>query len=202
MKIEQRIEDVFINTRNEVRQASNGRQNPQEWSQLTGRFYFNNSIVSANYTDQDKEEVVLNNDDATIDEIITDSLYFKGMALPVLNGKSISDQEALAYLEMNNPLAYKEYKRFKPIHKASMGIMIPSFSIFLGSGVLGLLEKFDSPAYYSVLISSGIISVISIIIGTSNDKNKRKFTDKYNSGGFNNLKLAPTENGIGLVFNF
>jgi len=40
MKIEQRIEDVFINTRIAVQQASGGNQSPQEWSQLTGKFYF------------------------------------------------------------------------------------------------------------------------------------------------------------------
>jgi hypothetical protein len=40
MKIPQRIEDVFINTRVKVRYASQGRQNPQEWSQLVGQFMF------------------------------------------------------------------------------------------------------------------------------------------------------------------
>lgn len=40
MKKPQRIEDVFINTRIKVRQISNYEQSPQEWSQLTGKFYF------------------------------------------------------------------------------------------------------------------------------------------------------------------
>lgn len=40
LKIPQRIEDVFINTRNAVRKITKGRQNPQEWSQLTGQFKF------------------------------------------------------------------------------------------------------------------------------------------------------------------
>jgi hypothetical protein len=46
MLIPQRIEDVFINTRNQVSRASNGKQNPQEWSQLTGSFYFTNSQLN------------------------------------------------------------------------------------------------------------------------------------------------------------
>jgi hypothetical protein len=41
MKKPQRIEDVFINTRIKVRDRSNSQQSPQEWSQLTGKFYFN-----------------------------------------------------------------------------------------------------------------------------------------------------------------
>ncbi|MGL1885375.1 MAG: caspase family protein [Reichenbachiella sp.] len=41
MYINQRIEDVFIQTRNKVRQLSDNAQSPQEWSQLTGKFYFN-----------------------------------------------------------------------------------------------------------------------------------------------------------------
>lgn len=40
MKIPQRIEDVFIQTRVDVRANSKNQQSPQEWSQLTGRFYF------------------------------------------------------------------------------------------------------------------------------------------------------------------
>ena len=40
INIEQRIEDVFINTRIAVQKASGGNQSPQEWSQLTGMFYF------------------------------------------------------------------------------------------------------------------------------------------------------------------
>jgi len=38
--IPQRIEDVFINTRIAVENASNGNQSPQEWSKLRGKFYF------------------------------------------------------------------------------------------------------------------------------------------------------------------
>lgn len=40
MNIPQRIEDVFIKTRIAVRKASENTQSPQEWSQLTGAFYF------------------------------------------------------------------------------------------------------------------------------------------------------------------
>jgi len=40
MKKPQRIEDVFISTRVKVQKASDFGQSPQEWSQLTGRFYF------------------------------------------------------------------------------------------------------------------------------------------------------------------
>ena len=54
MKTGQRIEDVFINTRNRVREASSGRQNPQEWSQLTGSFYFS-------YPEDDGQDLVDNN---------------------------------------------------------------------------------------------------------------------------------------------
>lgn len=43
MKIPQRIEDVFIQTRVNVRARSENKQSPQEWSQLTGRFYFSRS---------------------------------------------------------------------------------------------------------------------------------------------------------------
>ncbi|HEU5145237.1 MAG TPA: caspase family protein [Chryseosolibacter sp.] len=40
MRVPQRIEDVFIETRVQVRARSENKQSPQEWSQLTGKFYF------------------------------------------------------------------------------------------------------------------------------------------------------------------
>ena len=43
MKVPQRIEDVFIQTRVGVRARSENRQSPQEWSQLTGKFFFSQS---------------------------------------------------------------------------------------------------------------------------------------------------------------
>jgi len=36
----QRIEDVFIETRNAVEARTKGQQVPQEWSKLKGKFYF------------------------------------------------------------------------------------------------------------------------------------------------------------------
>lgn len=40
MKIPQRIEDVFINTRVEVEKESKMKQSPQEWSKIRSKFYF------------------------------------------------------------------------------------------------------------------------------------------------------------------
>lgn len=47
MKVNQRIEDVFIQTRIGVRAESKNQQSPQEWSQLTGRFFFADQKKSA-----------------------------------------------------------------------------------------------------------------------------------------------------------
>jgi len=41
MTVPQAIESVFKKTRVQVQKLSNGAQSPQEWSQLTGDFYFN-----------------------------------------------------------------------------------------------------------------------------------------------------------------
>lgn len=42
----QRIEDVFINTRNKVYDLSKGKQQPQEWSQLSGTFFFTKENIT------------------------------------------------------------------------------------------------------------------------------------------------------------
>lgn len=61
MKISQRIEDVFINTRIEVEKISKGQQSPQEWSKIRGQFYFKKSteIKTAKYNDIKISEDIL-----------------------------------------------------------------------------------------------------------------------------------------------
>lgn len=61
MKVPQRIEDVFINTRNKVRERSNNQQSPQEWSQLTGRFYFSQDGTIENNNNLKNNVVAQNN---------------------------------------------------------------------------------------------------------------------------------------------
>jgi len=49
--VPQRIEDVFINTRNAVNSIDKN-QNPQEWSQLKGAFYFFDNIIDNTITNK------------------------------------------------------------------------------------------------------------------------------------------------------
>ena len=51
----QRIEDVFINTRNKVYEQSKGKQQPQEWSQLSGSFFFTKKLVNFASSEHTKE---------------------------------------------------------------------------------------------------------------------------------------------------
>jgi len=51
IKVPQPIESVFKKTRVEVENISNGQQSPQEWTKLTGEFYFLKSNGSINQTD-------------------------------------------------------------------------------------------------------------------------------------------------------
>ncbi len=91
----QRIEDVFINTRVEVREASRGYQNPQEWSQLNGKFLFTTVIREANPPEiqviapyaSDHHTIYLDSDDPIIyiegkvkDESIITSIYIDGVS--------------------------------------------------------------------------------------------------------------------------
>ncbi|QSE97627.1 caspase family protein [Fulvivirga lutea] len=62
MQKPQRIEDVFINTRVKVRERSDNQQSPQEWSQLTGRFFFNPEGATAATNDYMNEAVIAKND--------------------------------------------------------------------------------------------------------------------------------------------
>jgi hypothetical protein len=54
------IEKVFKLTRIEVERLSNGQQSPQEWSKLTGDFYFTNQAVPNSNENIEPNEVVFN----------------------------------------------------------------------------------------------------------------------------------------------
>jgi uncharacterized caspase-like protein len=63
MKIPQRIEDVFINTRVAVENASNGEQSPQEWSKIRSKFY----LIKPTYSNYEKFKPENNTNTVAID---------------------------------------------------------------------------------------------------------------------------------------
>jgi uncharacterized protein (TIGR02145 family) len=99
MRVEQRIEDVFINTRVAVQQASRGNQSPQEWSQLTGRFYFTQTSLDA------ADEPVI----GTVEKVIT---YGSIELTSDISGELYLDGKRLASVSSNTKV---------PINKVTTG---------------------------------------------------------------------------------
>lgn len=82
MKIPQRIEDVFINTRIAVRNASQNEQSPQEWSQLTGAFYF-------------KKETAMFQDNINVGELENVTLLGNVLLSSEIDGEVFLDRQTL-----------------------------------------------------------------------------------------------------------
>jgi len=99
MKIEQRIEDVFIHTRVAVQQSSGGNQSPQEWSQLTGMFYFTQAALET----ADKPTI------GTVEEVIT---YGSIELTTHISGELYLDGKRLASVSSNTKV---------PINKVTTG---------------------------------------------------------------------------------
>jgi hypothetical protein len=83
------IETVFKNTRVDVQKASGGNQSPQEWTKLTGDFYFakptgniSQNVVSNNEeeTSFEQGEVLVDYGSISIDSEIEGTLYVDGQA--------------------------------------------------------------------------------------------------------------------------
>jgi uncharacterized protein (TIGR02145 family) len=64
----QRLEDVFMNTRNEVFKLSEGKQQPQEWSQLSGVFYLT------------EKKIVLPDTNYCIDSVYVDDISLNNLS--------------------------------------------------------------------------------------------------------------------------
>lgn len=92
------IETVFKNTRVDVQKASGGNQSPQEWTKLTGDFYFARPTgnISQNIVDDNEpEEVVFNPGSVeieygsiSIDTEIGGDLYIDGKKIGFVNANS------------------------------------------------------------------------------------------------------------------
>jgi uncharacterized protein (TIGR02145 family) len=86
------IETVFKNTRIEVQKASNNSQNPQEWTKLTGEFYFNNkSLPKGN-------NVVRSKDDAKLISGKINEKYGKINLSSEIEGEVVLDNRTMDYI--------------------------------------------------------------------------------------------------------
>ncbi|MFN8256326.1 MAG: caspase family protein [Bacteroidales bacterium] len=80
------IETVFKNTRVDVQKASGGNQSPQEWTKLTGEFFFVKSKIQVNTETTDNEMTKYGN--ISIDSETRGFLYIDGNKIGFLASKS------------------------------------------------------------------------------------------------------------------
>jgi hypothetical protein len=197
MRIEQRIEDVFINTRVAVQKASGGNQSPQEWSQLTGKFFFKKGDFT-NIAIEPETGQFINNNITDIDVLRFDV----NNKTPILNGKVISYKETKNYLMGQDIEAFKIYKRQHTI--LATGLILFSTGL-IGGGFSGLEIMTNPPPSEALVIvasSGGIVFVVGLSVTAYIDSRQKKWMKSYNLDNFSNIEIGPTENGFGIVYNF
>lgn len=216
MIVQQRIEDVFINTRNAVRTSSNGRQNPQEWSQLTGKFYFQTDaattmtgaeiispVAPAKNTHMDDHSSRIDEDKTTKPSPNRSSaLNFTGKSLkPQINHSNVSMKEALSFLSVNDTEAYNQINKYYKRRVTALAVLYGGYAT--GAGALYLSSQ--DMASEAILIAGIIGSVTgfcALPFSVKANNNLRKEKINYNSQVQTSLRLGPTEHGVGLVYNF
>ncbi len=192
MKKGQRIEDVFINTRNRVREVSSGRQNPQEWSQLTGSFYF--------------KAIEDNKSDLLVSENIpAEKLKLKEFGRKkgfYLGDQKLRSREVATYLRTTNSPDYPTYIKYS--RQALWGYTFSGIGAATAFGIYIHYEVTDGdPAFAQYGMGIGLALLIPGIVflfkavGTYDS-----FIELYNPNSYTQLGLGPTENGFGLVLNF
>ncbi len=192
MKKGQRIEDVFINTRNRVREVSSGRQNPQEWSQLTGSFYF--------------KAIEDNKSDLLVSENIpAEKLKLKEFGRKkgfYLGDQKLRSREVATYLRTTNSPDYPTYIKYS--RQALWGYTFSGIGAATAFGIYIHYEVTDGdPAFAQYGMGIGLALLIPGIVflfkavGTYDS-----FIELYNPDSYTQLGLGPTENGFGLVLNF
>ena len=208
IRIEQRIEDVFINTRNIVRKASGGRQNPQEWSQLTGSFYFK-------YPRDQKQNVTggddqIDRDKGTYPDSNTRSyekLKYKefGLKQGFYSGDQyLRPRKVGAYLRQSDSPAYSTYKKYYD-HRF-WGYYLSGIGIGVAGGVLLYDELSDHPPeitlYATIPIASAglVTAIVGLVKLYKCEDTFDRFIELYRPDPYKKIVIGPTENGIGLVY--
>ncbi len=202
----QRIEDVFINTRNRVREVSSGRQNPQEWSQLTGSFFFKAIENDDPNLVDDHQQVEDNKSDLTGSaNIPAEKLKLKELGRKkglYLGNQKLRSREVATYLRTTNSPAYKTY--YKYTQQVILGYGFSGVGAAFGFGTYIHYEVTDGyPEVAIVGMSLGIGMLITgLVFVIKATKTYESFIELYNPDGYTQLGLGPTENGFGLVLNF
>ncbi|RLD77196.1 MAG: hypothetical protein DRJ10_12360, partial [Bacteroidetes bacterium] len=187
LKVGQSIESVFKKTRVAVQSASNGAQSPQEWTKLTGDFYFKkptgntNTNVSNNNTEISITEEALPPGTIKLTSKMTGSLYIDGQNKGSLNSgrvytlKNISpgahrlkigDWEQTVYVESmqthNVTAVDNSFKSGKETYDSKtacsmMGIMGGSFS-------MGSYESDDEKPVHTVRVGNFVMSKTEVTV--------------------------------------
>ena len=212
MNIEQRIEDVFIRTRNEVRAASNGRQNPQEWSQLTGIFHFlggtelvsKQQVINQQVAIQPEHNRTQGNEFSPIEvESRLDMLTYEERRFYRVHvfkeGERVKGKE-LKEIYSTNLDAKKSFRwtRYKLYSGWTIGLIGSTYFL------LGVWEATYWADPLGLLVSAGsaVVPTGGILLLKSAKNSHIRSLDYYNNVPTTGIKLGPTANGFGLVYNF
>jgi len=212
MKIEQRIEDVFINTRNIVRENSRGRQNPQEWSQLTGSFYFKTPQEQIQEVIDDNQ-AILQREDLPPDAVTGSAEKLKYKEFGLIQGMYLDDErlrprEVRSYLRANASPAYTVYSKY--YKQQFWGYYWSLLGIGIGGGALIYETLADnsstdlarSAASLTVATIGVAMAIPGIVLLLKSEGTYDSFIELYKPDPYKKVVFAPTENGIGLVYRF
>jgi len=206
MNTVQRIEDVFINTRNRVREVSSGRQNPQEWSQLTGSFYFKYPQDEGNNPVRDHQQIEENKNDLSGNENFpAEKLKLKEFGRKkgfYLGEQRLKSREVGIYLRTTDSPAYSSYIKYS--RQVTWGYSFSGMGCAMAVGFWIYGDTPEADLSYAVfgmgfgvaIMIPGIVFLFKAI-GTYDN-----FIELYKPDSYTKLGLGPTENGFGLVLNF
>ena len=203
LKIPQRIEDVFINTRIRVRYASGGRQNPQEWSQLTGRFSFVIELDIAETVQIQEPQVPYEIPGKTVPEskIISSGItYEKGFLASVKiykDGNRLSGNEILD-LYSSNKKATSSFQWARVKVGGAIAILP-----WVGMLMAGTINAAVEGNYYGLVYGAGAIGSLSasfILCRWARHGRVKAINSYYDN--YQGFSISGTSNGVGLVYTF
>lgn len=204
MRLPQRIEDVFINTRNEVRYASGGRQNPQEWSQLTGRFSFVVEIdISIEYQASEPDVKEIKPGISITESVIHSSgiTYEKGFLASVKiykDGNRLSGNE-ISVLYSSNKQALKSFQ-WARVKVGGAIAMLPWAGLLMASVVVNSVDGDPTMALMYGAPAVGTLTASFLLCRWARYGRVKALNSYYDN--YQGFSISGTNHGVGLVYTF
>lgn len=199
---------MFQNVRGLVTVRSNHQQTPWESTSLTGDFYFirgtEDNILPAQSSSPEVSTESRGKNTEIIDGYILTHQRFGRKKGVYLEDERLTRREFYLILKEAEAEYWKTMDKAWSNHSIGLYGMIGGGAMFIGYGLTSEFAsgKENDKRYTGLALGSAAMAGIGFLYWLKGHKQYNTVLKSYFPDNFSSIKIGPTQNGIGLVYNF